>query len=84
MFKKNKSCETCGCLIEIGEEQEVRFNTFTSFVYGLGYTSSYYCKSHKKPYNKFYLDFDGERRYHGEVEMCEDGTPVGYVKKKTK
>jgi len=65
------SCEICKCLLKKDDAKEV--NTRTD----MGSLSWYYCQTHKKPYTRIWSGL-----YFGQVEMTEDGTPVGYVKKK--
>ena len=39
-----------------------------------------YCAAHRKSYSKV----QGDQRYYAELEVSEDGTPIGYVKEKVK
>jgi len=76
--KRNKDdvevvkCLECSALVSIEDAYTTRHN----------YWVEYYCRAHKKPYSRFSVSLSG-LRYYGEVEMLEDGTPVGYIKKPT-
>lgn len=74
------SCETCKCLLYKSDARMVLVNG----------VEVYYCQAHKKPYTRIrggaqQYDWGSVTdytpiRYFGEVEMTEDGTPVGYKK----
>lgn len=68
-------CDECFCWLDKKDAQEVN----VSWVDMNHCWSRYYCGAHKKPYTELCQSF-GERTYYGEIQMNEDGTPVGYVK----
>lgn len=83
MFNKNKTvrytekhvtCEHCKCWLNEEDAQRVK----TPFL------THYYCQAHKVPYSRIKFDFysDTPRRYFKEVEVTEDGEPVGFTKVK--
>jgi len=64
------SCSNCGCLLELRYAQTIKDNYSCVF-------NKYYCRSHRKPYNRIQSGFIvGAYRYFGEVEMDKDGNIV--------
>ena len=80
LFHKNPEtvkCDECKHIIEKEDAQCV----ITKDIYSPSYiltSSNYYCPMHKKPYSRI-VDRIGES-YYAELEVSEDGTPVGYTK----
>lgn len=74
-IKYQAKCETCNCYID-------RINQVT--VYGFQQEEVYYCNTHKKPYNKILksIFYDSPVVYFAELQVNENGEPVGYTKKK--
>ena len=70
-------CETCKCLINKSDAYEVATNQ-----YGSG--TLYYCQTHKPSYSKveYALTVSSIHAYYKELQVTEDGTPVGYKKVK--
>lgn len=69
-------CDTCKHLIRREVAQRVEVELYTTI-------ERWYCPEHKKPYSKvFYRTYLGGSpiAYYGEVQMTEDGTPIGYMK----
>ena len=68
------SCNQCYCLIDKKNAQRV---------VNVAFGDRYYCGAHRKPYNRIVpinLWGDEKIQYWGEIQMNEDGTPVGYKK----
>lgn len=64
-------CDTCKHKIDRIDAQTIKF----------GYITETYCPEHKKPYSKIKTnDFNYNRRYYAELEVDEQGVPVGYKK----
>lgn len=89
MFKKTKEqieekryvCDICGCLLS-GPLNEVKAKTL--FLSGGSYDGVlYYCNTHKKLYQRKSINFLHETFYK-EVEVDEQGVPVGYQLIKSK
>lgn len=74
-FKDRVKCQECKHWIDRSDASIVK--TVSSW----GIHEYWYCPMHKKSYNSF---FSGHPKniYFGEVQMEEDGTPVGYIRKK--
>jgi len=75
---KNKViCETCKCWLSKEDAQRVHVIAYWDDYF-------YYCRSHKKPYAKLVIGDDRKDKnliqYYREVEVTEDGIPVGYKK----
>lgn len=68
------SCDTCKCLMNKEEAYSVRYYPYV-FYYDI--TFKYYCKIHAPKYEKQYYD-----KFYKELEVTEQGEPVGYIKKK--
>ena len=83
-------CEECKCLIHREDAQVVEIRSANSYFYSDSCHKDYYCKSHKKSFD--FIKYDVFDYNHGralkyfkkEVEVSEDGTPVGYTKIKNK
>jgi len=74
-------CEECKHWVDTSDAHMVRRYS------PLGMFEQYYCPMHKKPYNEVIVGFFPYSEgawYFGRVKMTEDGTPVGYVKQKSK
>ena len=70
------ACTECGVMVLNRMAQSV------SVGYGSG---PRYCQAHRKSYSKmFEANVLGGRRYYAELQVSEDGTPIGYVKEKVK
>ena len=69
-------CEECKHYIDIGDAQKV----IQMYAYTFIPTENiYYCPLHKKRYyKKLFLDF--KTKYFGEMEMNNEGEPIGYKK----
>ena len=82
LFKKKPplvKCDECHCILEEKDAQHVE--SFEGVICEFFRSTKYYCGEHKKPYKKFVLrEHSGDHRFYGEVEVSEDGTPVGYKK----
>lgn len=74
-------CAECRCFLEKGDAYKVTESS-GFWIYGSRETK-YYCLEHRKPYSRMNVWRDG-CSYYGEIQMNEDGTPVGYVKAKKK
>jgi hypothetical protein len=75
-FKNKVKCEECKHYIDKSDAQEVKI--FTSILWDVNY--KFYCPMHRRPYSRIdkYL---GLRRYFNEMEVTEEGEPIGYIKK---
>jgi hypothetical protein len=72
------SCEDCKVLVKKADAE-----TTTSFHRDVGWggknTTHYFCPEHKKKYQRKTTCWD-KTRYYSELEVSEDGTPIGYEK----
>lgn len=79
-FKDKVKCEKCKCWLDKSDAQEVRIEG------GMVVFSEFYCPIHRVPYDR--VRYDGHfylpPHFYREVEVLEDGTPIGYEKKKEK
>jgi len=66
-------CETCKCLLP--KDKAHRINNIAR-------TYDYYCASHKPVYDERVFNFISGTSYFKSMEVSEDGTPIGYIKKK--
>ena len=66
-------CETCGHIISKKRAQVV---TIANYTFG----DIFYCETDKKPYDRIKIFGLVHRVFFREMEVSEDGTPVGYKK----
>lgn len=85
MFKKKKiveivPCEDCKCLMYKKHAQEIDY--IFKWVFAPSKESKrYYCPNHKKNYDSQVYGHDSYRSlYFKEMEVDENGEPVGYKK----
>lgn len=67
-------CETCKCLLDKNDAQLI------AQIGSLSKLVVYYCNSHRKNYDSVILHYP-KNTYFKELEVDENGEPVGYVKK---
>lgn len=73
-------CHDCGVVISGNYGQKVTFTDGANFR-GSGFFT--YCSIHRKPYDRIvlpYFMYSHEKRYYKEMQVDEDGIPVGYRK----
>lgn len=72
-------CEECKHLVNRSHLQVVRVINLS--VFQMGTDVRYFCPEHKKPYDKV-VDYIPRKKYftEREIEVSEDGTPIGYKK----
>lgn len=68
------SCEECKCLMKVHDSNKVSF---------CGTYYRHYCLAHKKSYTRT-SDNGWTRRCYRELEVNEQGEPIGYVKEEKK
>lgn len=73
-FKDKVKCHECKHWIDKSDAHKVEVNSYYA-------VTEYYCPMHKKPYTRK-ISCMYPVSYYGEVGMDEDGTPIGYTKKK--
>lgn len=74
-FVDKVKCEECKHWIDRDDASKVKAHHLLSRPF-----DEWYCPMHKKPYDEK-TTYIYPHRYYGRVEMEEDGTPVGYIKK---
>ncbi len=81
--KNITSCNKCKCLIYKKDAYEVKVDYINLFD-GLRYFYSYYCMNCKPNYSRKFnnLILGKESYYQEELEVTEQGEPIGYIKKK--
>lgn len=72
-FANKVKCNECKAWIDKTDASTVK--SFGLF----GETADYYCPVHKKPYARYILAYPNNI-YFAEIEVDEDGVPVGYKK----
>lgn len=76
MFNKYVKCETCKCLLNKNDAQEVRKVPFFSFK---GDEYIYFCGSHKKSYDEI-IETWYDNKYYAHMQVDKEGNPIGYKK----
>lgn len=72
-FKDKGKCDECKHWLDKYDLQVVKvYSNYGSY-------ESRFCPLHKKPYSRRESS-GGRQRYFGELEITEDGEPVGYKK----
>ena len=66
-------CVECGVRLLKSKAQRVVGSSWS------GSGDNYYCEAHKKPYESFTF-FSSKHMFFKEIEVTEDGTPIGYTK----
>ena len=87
-------CKTCKCLLKkkdafIVKEEKIITAYILSGSDFFPVDDLFYCQVHKPPYNRIISFYDISfnkyiQKFYREVEVAEDGEPVGYKKKKSK
>lgn len=80
MFNKkcnHRTCRECGHLFEFGGKIVVVES-------GRSILDFNYCRQHQKPYDRAIVLGRNARFFKIDVEVTEDGTPIGYEKIKEK
>jgi len=80
IIEPQTKCETCGAYIDKINKVNIWDINKVNIWDGVLELTTYYCGTCKKPYTKKHVLYYGADKYFGEVEMSEDGTPVGYKK----
>lgn len=78
-FKNKVKCEECKHYVDKYDAQEIKENTRS--LYWDGTKTLYYCPMHRKPYQRVRHSSYGTS-YYAEVQVEEDGTPLGFAPKK--
>lgn len=66
------TCSTCGVVVEKKSAQNILCE-------GWVVVTSWYCDTHKKPYDRIYVGRGGATYYKNMV-VGQDGVPIGYKK----
>lgn len=69
-------CETCGHIISRNRAQIV---TVSDYMFG-DVTQHFYCETDKKPYDRIKIFGLVHRIFFRDMEVSEDGAPIGYKK----
>lgn len=75
-FADKVKCDECKHWIDKSDAQQVSCTGLYNFIRS-------YCPLHKKPYSKV-TKWSHPYRYFGELEMNEEGIPIGYEPVKVK
>lgn len=78
LLEKTVSCEICKCLIMKGDAQEIIVEYELG---GIEPEKRYYCAQHTREYKKEKMGYYAGARYYKELEVNEEGDPIGYEKK---
>lgn len=78
------SCETCKHIIFKRDAQEIEHQGYIWSLYFSGKRTRYYCPEHKRNYSSSSVDNNHRTHYYKEMEVDENGVPVGYVKEEKK
>lgn len=76
-------CKTCGHLISKKRAQVVTIE-WSNAIPGADNEEKYYCELHTKGYETMRYHNWSPVTYHKNIEVSEDGTPIGYKKLTTK
>lgn len=75
------SCEVCKHVILKTDAQKIKHTPYSGAMWSIPAHMTYYCPEHKRKYDKSYVGYGFSLHFLKEMEVEEDGTPVGYVKK---
>lgn len=73
-FADKRKCAECKAYFDLDDMSPVCLD---------GMYTEFYCPAHKKPYTKYNFAFSGVY-YFAEMQVDENGTPIGYKKIESK
>lgn len=74
-----ESCQKCKHLVLKSDMKQIQLSN-VSWILGHQDKVLWYCPEHLPNYDRTYIDFEYKPRYFREMEVTENGEPIGYIK----